>query len=134
MDTQAVDTKAATVTGQDNHLGVPGMVDIPGSNEFAGSGANPIWQAAMENEEYTEDDLHFLEEMSEYSGDSILIGVEDQTEFQDYKERVDQAEEDMELYNKMWGKYKTMDQYQAQDKDDDVIQVQQHSNEVDTYF
>ena len=134
MDTQAVDTKAANVNGQDNHLAVPGMVDIPGSNEFAGSGANPIWQAAMENEEYTEDDLHFLEEMSEYSGDSILIGVEDQTEFQDYKERVDQAEEDMELYNKMWGKYKTMDQYQAQDKDDGMIPVQHHSNEVDTYF
>ena len=112
------------------------MVDIPGSNEFAGSGANPIWQAAMENEEYTEDDLHFLEEMSEYSGDSILIGVEDQTEFQDYREKVEQADEDMELYNKMWGRYKTMDQVQA-DTDDDVVVVQQEktpNNEVDTYF
>ena len=62
-----------------------------GSNEFAGSGANPIWQAAMENDEYNEDDLQFLEEMSDYSGDSILIGVEDQTEFNDYREKVEEV-------------------------------------------
>ena len=46
----------------------------------------------MENDDYTEDDLQFLEEMSDYSGDSILIGVEDQTEFDDYKARVEEAD------------------------------------------
>ena len=67
----------------------------------------------MENDEYTEDDLQFMEEMSDYSGDSILIGVEDQTEFNDYREKVEEAEEDIELYNKMWGNYKKMDDYHA---------------------
>ena len=90
---------------------------VSGSNEFAGSGANPIFQAAQDTEEFTEDDLQFLEEMSEYSGDSILIGVEDQTEFNDYKEKINEADLDMELYNKMWGNYKKMDDYHA-DNDD----------------
>ena len=58
----------------------------------------------MENTEYDENELQFMDDVSEYSGDSILIGVEDQTEFNDYKEKVDEAEMDMELYNKMWGK------------------------------
>ena len=91
-------------------------LSVVGSNAFADSGANPIWQAAMENDDYTEDDLQFLEEMSDYSGDSILIGVEDQTEFDDYKARVEEAEVDMELYNKMWGsRFKKMDDVHAED-------------------
>ena len=117
------------------------MLFVAGSNEFAGSGANPIWQAAMDNE-FDDNDLQFLEEMSEYSGDSILIGVEDQTEFNDYKEKVEEADMDMELYNKMWGRYKKMDDYHANDKDNDenykdVIVVHQENvgpNEADTYF
>ena len=117
------------------------LLFVAGSNEFAGSGANPIWQAAMDNE-FDENDLQFLEEMSEYSGDSILIGVEDQTEFNDYKEKVEEADMDMELYNKMWGRYKKMDDYHANDKDNDenykdVIVVHQENvgpNEADTYF
>ena len=93
----------------------------------------------MDNE-FDENDLQFLEEMSEYSGDSILIGVEDQTEFNDYKEKVEEADMDMELYNKMWGRYKKMDDYQANDgneNDNDAIVVHQENvgkNEVDTYF
>ena len=93
----------------------------------------------MDNE-FDENDLQFLEEMSEYSGDSILIGVEDQTEFNDYKEKVEEADMDMELYNKMWGRYKKMDDYHASDgneNDNDVVVVHQENvgpNEVDTYF
>ena len=87
-----------------------------GSNEFAESGENPIWQAAMENTEYDENELQFMDDVSEYSGDSILIGVEDQTEFDDYKARVEEAEVDMELYNKMWGsRFKKMDDVHAED-------------------
>ena len=62
------------------------FLTVSGSNEFAESGENPIWQAAMENTEYDENELQFMDDVSEYSGDSILIGVEDQTEFNDYKE------------------------------------------------
>ena len=77
----------------------------------------------MENDDYTEDDLQFLEEMSDYSGDSILIGVEDQTEFDDYKARVEEAEVDMELYNKMWGKVKRLDDYHVEQKSEDREEV-----------
>ena len=77
----------------------------------------------MENDDYTEDDLQFLEEMSDYSGDSILIGVEDQTEFDDYKARVEEAEVDMELYNKMWGKVKRLDDYHVEQKSEEREEV-----------
>ena len=77
--------------------------------------------------------------MSDYSGDSILIGVEEQTEFNDYKEKVQEADMDMDLYNKMWGNFKKMDDYHADDdKDDDEIPVQRkksnNNQTVDTYF
>lgn len=140
MDTAAVDTHGSNNQAfQQNNLGVPNIMEIPGSNEFAGSGANPIFQAAMDAEEFTEDDLQFLEEMSDYSGDSILIGVEEQTEFNDYKEKVQEADMDMDLYNKMWGNFKKMDDYHADDdKDDDEIPVQRkksnNNQKVDTYF
>ena len=106
-----------------------------GSNEFAESGENPIWQAAMENTEYDENELQFMDDVSEYSGDSILIGVEDQTEFNDYKEKVDEAEVDMELYNKMWGKAKRLDDYHAdQDTEGGLGEGRKRNGGVDVYF
>ena len=72
--------------------------------------------------------------MSEYSGDSILIGVEDQTEFNDYKEKINEAELDMELYNKMWGNYKKMDDYHAGDDDEDIPVEVSSTKKMDTYF
>ena len=73
----------------------------------------------MENTEYEENELQFMDDVSEYSGDSILIGVEDQTEFNDYKEKVEEAEVDMELYNKMWGKVKRLDDYHVEQKSEE---------------
>ena len=80
---------------------------VSGSNEFAESGENPIWQAAMENTEYDENELQFMDDVSEYSGDSILIGVEDQTEFNDYSEKMREIEVDMDLYSKLQGNRST---------------------------
>ena len=109
--------------------------NVAGSNEFAESGENPIWQAAMENTEYDENELQFMDDVSEYSGDSILIGVEDQTEFNDYKEKVDEAEVDMELYNKMWGKAKRLDDYHAdQETEGGHREERKKTDEVDVYF
>ena len=101
-----------------------------GSNEFAESGENPIWQAAMENTEYEENELQFMDDVSEYSGHSILIGVEDQTEFNDYKEKIEEAEVDMDLYNKMWGKVKRLDDYHA----DQEIMENNKTNRDDVHF
>ena len=106
-----------------------------GSNEFAESGENPIWQAAMENTEYDENELQFMDDVSEYSGDSILIGVEDQTEFNDYKEKVEEAEVDMELYNKMWGKTRRLDDYHAdQETEGGLREGRKKNGGVDVYF
>ena len=77
----------------------------------------------MENTEYDEKELQFMDDVSEYSGDSILIGVEDQTEFNDYKEKVEEAEVDMELDNKMWGKVKRLDDYHVEQKSEEREEV-----------
>ena len=90
---------------------------VPGSNEFAESGANPIWQAAMESNDYDEDEFQFGDDVSESSGDSILIGVEDQTEFDDYAAKMKEVEVDMDLYSRVQAKYKTLDDYQVPDED-----------------
>ena len=57
----------------------------------------------MENTEYDENELQFMDDVSEYSGDSILIGVEDQTEFNDYTEKIKEIDVDMDLYSKLQG-------------------------------
>jgi len=90
---------------------------VPGSNEFAESGANPIWQAAMESNDYDEDEFQFGDDVSESSGDSILIGVEDQTEFDDYAAKLKEVDVDMDLYSRVQGKYKTLDDYQVAEDD-----------------
>ena len=77
----------------------------------------------MENTEYDEKELQFMDDVSEYSGDSILIGVEDQTEFNDYKEKVEEAEVDMDLYNKMWGKVKRLDDYHVEQEGRTAIKM-----------
>ena len=89
----------------------------------------------MENTEYDEKELQFMDDVSEYSGDSILIGVEDQTEFNDYKEKVEEAEVDMDLYNKMWGKVKRLDDYHVDQEGEDGYQDgDQKPNRADVYF
>lgn len=97
--------------------------NVPGSNEFAESGANPIWQAAMESNDYDEDEFQFGDDVSESSGDSILIGVEDQTEFNDYAAKMKEVEVDMDLYSRVQGKYKTLDDYQVPDDDTEDTEV-----------
>ena len=91
---------------------------VPGSNEFAESGANPIWQAAMESADYEEEELQFQDDASDCSGDSILIGVEDQTEFADYQETMKNIDVDMDLYARVQGggggRLRTLDDYQAE--------------------
>ena len=97
-----------------------GLADaVPGSNEFADQGANPIWkvnldldldlvdiinhQEAMESNDFEEDFKFEDDAISESSGDSILIGVEDQTEFNDYTEKIKEIDVDMDLYSKLQG-------------------------------
>ena len=114
-----------------------GLADaVPGSNEFADQGANPIWkvifltsmtfnhkriclydrtiwwdhltsfiihQEAMESNDFEEDFKFEDDAISESSGDSILIGVEDQTEFDDYTEKIKEIDVDMDLYSKLQG-------------------------------
>ena len=79
--------------------------------------ANPIWQAAMESNDYDEDEFQFGDDVSESSGDSYLIGVEDQNEFKDYAEKMKEVEVDMDLYSRIQGRYKTLDDYQVPEDD-----------------
>jgi len=107
---------------------LPGLHEaVPGSNEFAESGANPIWQAAMESNDYDEEEFQFGDDVSESSGDSILIGVEDQTEFDDYAAKLKEVDVDMNLYSRVQGKYKTLDDYQV--PDDDTVDTEVYSVE-----
>ena len=57
----------------------------------------------MESNDFEEDFKFEDDAMSESSGDSILIGVEDQTEFNDYTEKMREIEVDMDLYSKLQG-------------------------------
>jgi len=113
---KAFDTDAIEVepTKKQDKLFLNGLHEnVPGSNEFAESGANPIWQAAMETNDYDEEEFQFNDDISESSGDSIFIGVEDQTEFNDYTEKMKEIEVDMDLYSRVQGRYKTLDDYQV---------------------
>ena len=91
----------------------------------------------MESNDFEEDFKFEDDAMSESSGDSILIGVEDQTEFNDYTEKMKEIDVDMDLYSKLQGnrqaisfqcksgwsvindiimfyyRYKTLDEYQG---------------------
>merc|ERR1711915_884204 len=118
LDTDAVVTENAEK--KHDKIFLSALTDnVPNSNEFAESGANPIWQAAMESNDFEDEDFKFDDAVSESSGDSIFIGVEDQTEFQDYAAKLKEVEVDMDLYNKVQGtRYKKMDDYQV---DDDEI-------------
>ena len=94
-----------------------------------------IHQEAMESNDFEEDFKFEDDAISESSGDSILIGVEDQTEFNDYKEKVDEAEVDMELYNKMWGKAKRLDDYHAdQETEGGLREGRKRNGGVYVYF
>jgi len=120
---KAIDTDAVEGAGEDKEAAkkptdkifLAGLTDaVPGSNEFADQGANPIWKEAMESNDFEEDFKFEDDAMSESSGDSILIGVEDQTEFNDYTEKMREIEVDMDLYSKLQGnRYKTLDEYQG---------------------
>jgi len=90
--------------------------NVPGSNEFADEGANPIWQVAMESNDY-DDEFKFDDNESVSSGDSILIGVEEQTDFTNYKD----IDVDMDLYSKVSRPYKTLDSYQAPPNEDGLF-------------
>ena len=57
----------------------------------------------MESNDFEEDFKFEDDAMSESSGDSILIGVEDQTEFNDYTEKMKEIDVDMDLYSKLQG-------------------------------
>ena len=57
----------------------------------------------MESNDFEEDFKFEEDAMSESSGDSIFIGVEDQTEFNDYAEKMKEVEVDMDLYSKLQG-------------------------------
>ena len=83
----------------------------------------------MESNDFEEDFKFEDDAISESSGDSILIGVEDQTEFDDYTEKIKEIDVDMDLYSKLQGnrqaksfqlrecsqltRYKTLDEYQG---------------------
>ena len=60
-------------------------------------------QEAMESNDFEEDFKFEDDAISESSGDSILIGVEDQTEFNDYTEKIKEIDVDMDLYSKLQG-------------------------------
>ena len=62
-----------------------------------------IHQEAMESNDFEEDFKFEDDAISESSGDSILIGVEDQTEFNDYTEKIKEIDVDMDLYSKLQG-------------------------------
>ena len=64
---------------------------------------NILHQEAMESNDFEEDFKFEDDAMSESSGDSILIGVEDQTEFNDYTEKMKEIDVDMDLYSKLQG-------------------------------
>jgi len=123
---KALDTDAVEGVGdgteapkkQTDKIFLSGLADaVPGSNEFADQGANPIWKEAMESNDFEEDFKFEDDAMSESSGDSILIGVEDQTEFNDYTEKMKEIDVDMDLYSKLQGnRYKTLDEYQGPDE------------------
>ena len=51
----------------------------------------------MESNDFEEDFKFEDDTVSESSGDSILIGVEDQTEFDDYTEKIKEIDVDMDL-------------------------------------
>jgi len=120
---KALDTDAVEGVGEGNEapkkqtdkIFLSGLADaVPGSNEFADQGANPIWKEAMESNDFEEDFKFEDDAISESSGDSILIGVEDQTEFDDYTEKIKEIDVDMDLYSKLQGnRYKTLDEYQG---------------------
>jgi len=120
---KALDTDAVEGVGDGNEapkkqtdkIFLSGLADaVPGSNEFADQGANPIWKEAMESNDFEEDFKFEDDAISESSGDSILIGVEDQTEFDDYTEKIKEIDVDMDLYSKLQGnRYKTLDEYQG---------------------
>ena len=57
----------------------------------------------MESNDFEEDFKFEDDAVSESSGDSILIGVEDQTEFNDYTEKMKEIDVDMDLYSKLQG-------------------------------
>ena len=57
----------------------------------------------MESNDFEEDFKFEDDAISESSGDSILIGVEDQTEFNDYAEKIKEIDVDMDLYSKLQG-------------------------------
>ena len=60
-------------------------------------------QAAMESNDFEEDFKFEDDNTSQSSGDSIFIGVEDQTEFNDYTEKMKEIDVDMDLYSKLQG-------------------------------
>merc|ERR1719186_172393 len=122
---KALDTDAVEVgpSQKQDKIFLAGLQEnVPGSNEFAESGANPIWQAAMESNDYDEDEFQFDDDVSESSGDSIFIGVEDQTEFNDYAEKMKEVEVDMDLYARVQGRYKTLDDYQVPNEDTTAVE------------
>ena len=89
----------------------------------------------MESNDFEEDFKFEDDAMSESSGDSILIGVEDQTEFNDYTEKMREIEVDMDLYNKMWAKVKRLDDYHVEQEGEDGYQDgDQKPDRADVYF
>ena len=57
----------------------------------------------MESNDFEEDFKFEDDNMSQSSGDSIFIGVEDQTEFADYAEKMKEIDVDMDLYSRLQG-------------------------------
>lgn len=64
-----------------NRIGM-GMAAVPGSNKFAGEGANPMYNMPETN-------IRNDDSSSIGSGDSVLVGVEDNPEFKNYMIRQD---------------------------------------------
>ena len=61
----------------------------------------------MESNDFEEDFKFEDDNTSHSSGDSIFIGVEDQTEFNDYTEKMKEIDVDMDLYPKLQGSRST---------------------------
>ena len=57
----------------------------------------------MESNDFEEDFKFEDDNTSQSSGDSIFIKVEDQTEFNDYTEKMKEIDVDMDLYSKLQG-------------------------------